>query len=501
MLLTEQLAVTASARKADSELIRISRRVFSFPVVLCALLVVLTVLTVRARFNDPDLWWHLKVGEIVWNTHTIPTTDLFSFTTNNHPWIPHEWLSEVLIYGAYKVGGYTGLMTWLCVFPSLLIIAAYTLSSLYSGNAKVALLGALATWLFATVGLAIRPHIIGYLLLTCELLIVHLGRTRDRRWFLLLPPMFAVWVNCHGSFFFGLAVLAVFLFCSFLDFRIGSLVCTRWDTRQRKMLAVVFALSVAALFINPVGLKQATYPIDVMTNQTTGLTAVDEWQPLKFDNPRDFAVLGFAGLLFLITLLRRTDMHLEELLIVGAGFGLAVLHTRMIFVFGIVAAPVLCRLLSDTWEKYDPARDRRLPNLVMMVLSLIAIGMGFPRLNELEQQVRQGNPVKAVEFLRSSGMSGRMLNEYVYGGYLIWSAPEHKVFIDGRADVYDWTGVLQDYGAWATLQQEPEVLLKKYKIDFCLLQRQSPMSRVLPYIPGWKMVYSDDVSNIFAKVR
>ncbi len=501
MLLSEQPPVALNAQKADAWLIRVSKRVFSFPVVLCALLVVLTVLTVRARFSDPDMWWHLKVGEIIWNTHTIPRTDLFSFTTNNHPWIPHEWLSEVLIYGAYRIGGYMGLMTWLCVFPSLLIVAAYTLSSMYSGNAKVALLGALATWLLATVGLAIRPHIIGYLVLTCELLIVHLGRTRDRRWFFLLPPMFGVWVNCHGSFFFGLGVLAVFLFCSFFDFRIGALVCYRWDTRQRKMLAAAFVLSVAALFVNPVGLKQVSYPVDVMTNQSTGLTAVDEWQPLKFDTSRDFAVLGLAGLLLLIPLLRRTDLRLEELLTVGAGFGMAILHTRMVFVFGILAAPVLCRLLSDTWEAYDPARDHRLPNLFMIVLSLVAIGMGFPRLNELEQQVRQGNPVRAVEFLQSSGMSGRMLNEYVYGGYLIWSAPEHKVFIDGRADVYDWTGVLQDFAVWATLQQQPEVLLKKYRIDFCLLQRQSAMSRVFPYIPGWKMVYTDDVSNIFAKVQ
>ena len=72
--------------------------------------------------------------------------DLFSFTTNNHPWTAHEWLSQVTIYGAWKAGGYTGLMIWLCVFPSALFIAGYVLCSLYSGNAKVALLGALVTW-------------------------------------------------------------------------------------------------------------------------------------------------------------------------------------------------------------------------------------------------------------------------------------------------------------------------------------------------------------------
>src|SRR5580700_8521210 len=95
--------------------------VSSYPEMVAATLVVLAVLTVRSRFNEPDLWWHLKTGEIIWNTHSIPRTDLFSFTTNNHAWIAHEWLSQVTIYGAWRFGGYTGLMLWLCVFSSLLL--------------------------------------------------------------------------------------------------------------------------------------------------------------------------------------------------------------------------------------------------------------------------------------------------------------------------------------------------------------------------------------------
>src|SRR5258708_6605208 len=157
---------------------------FSFPVMVAATLIVLTVLTVQSRFNDPDLWWHLKTGEIIWTTHTIPRTDLFSFTTNNHEWTAHEWLSQVTLYAAWRFGGNAGLMLWLCVFASLLFITAYALCSLYSGNAKVALLGALVTWFFATIGLGIRPHILGYFPLTGEPLIVHLPRSPNPRCFL-----------------------------------------------------------------------------------------------------------------------------------------------------------------------------------------------------------------------------------------------------------------------------------------------------------------------------
>jgi hypothetical protein len=476
-----------------------SQLVFSFPLMLAATLIVLTVLTARGRFYDPDLWWHLKTGEVISGTHSIPREDLFSFSTNNHSWIAHEWLSEVSMYGAWKLGGDMGLMFWLCGSFSALLIVAYALCAQYSGNSKVALVGAMVTWFFATVGVAIRPHLVGYLLLTCELLIVHMGRSRSPRWFLLLPPLFAVWVNCHGSFFFGILALGIFLFGSFWELRWGSLVSHRWERSRRNIFAIAFATSVAALLINPSGLKQVTYPLDLMFNQSTNLQAVDEWQPLTFDNARAVGLLAVAGFVFLSALIRRAELRLEELLLLTLGFGLAVRHNRMVFVFGVLAAPIICRLLSNDWDNYEPARDRRTPNAIMLLVSLIAVIFAFPTSTELQQQVDKNNPVKAVEFIRKADLSGEMLNDYAFGGYLIWSLPEHKVFVDGRTDIYDWTGVLDEYGAWATFRRDPKELLDKYHIGFCLLSRTAPMTRVLPYLPGWKMIYSDELSIIFVR--
>ncbi len=194
------------------------RRVCSFPVAIASLLVALATLTVQGRFDDPDMWWQLKTGQVIWTTHHIPLTDLFSYTTNHHLWVPQEWLSQVMIYGAYHFGGLTGLMLWLCFITSAVLIAGYALCSLYSGNAKVGLIGALVLWLFATTGLSIRPQMIGYTLLIVELLLLHLGRTRNARWFYGLPALFALWVNVHGSFFLGLIVAGVVLASSFFDF-------------------------------------------------------------------------------------------------------------------------------------------------------------------------------------------------------------------------------------------------------------------------------------------
>jgi hypothetical protein len=475
---------------------RLLRKVFSFPMMLAGILAVLAVLTVRSRFDDPDMWWHLKMGEVIWTSHSIPITDLFSYTTNHHAWIPHEWLSQVLIYGAYRFGGYSGLMLWLCFFSAALLVAGYALCSLYSGNAKVAFLGALIVWFFSTSGLAVRPQMIGYLLLAIELLLLYLGRTRNPRWFFLLPPLFALWVNCHGSFFLGFAVAGISLFCSFFDFRLGSLVSARWDPRYRQVLAMSLVLSAAALFLNPIGVKQILYPLDTLVNQPVSLSHVAEWLPLQINSARGAGVLGVLTCIFLLIAIRRSELFWDEFLLLAMGTWLAAGHQRMVFVFGILAAPIVSRLLSFSWENYDAKQDRPLINALFLAASLSAAFWGFPSPQYLASQAEQESPVKAVEFLKSHHLSGNMLNEYVYGGYLIWAAPEHPVFVDGRADVFDWTGVLGEFGKWATLQSDPNELLDKYQVNFCLLGRDSPMARVLPLLPGWKTVYSDNLAVI-----
>jgi hypothetical protein len=477
----------------------ILRRIFSFPVMLASLLTMLAVLTVRPRFDDPDMWWHLKMGEVIWNTHTIPTRDLFSYTTNHHASIPHEWLSQALIYGAYRWGGYSGLMLWLCFFTATLLIAGYALCSLYSANSKVALMGALTIWLFGTIGFAIRPHMIGYLLLIVELLLLHLGQTRDRRWFFALPPLFAIWVNSHGSFFLGLVLAGVFLFSSWFDFQSGLLVATRWDRRSRRTLALALVLSVAALFLNPVGAKLILYPLNTMLDPAMGFNAVVEWQPLQFGDTRSFAFLAVLVCIFLLVIVRRTELLWHEVLLLAVAAWLAASHVRMLFVFGILAAPVLSRQLSTTWDRYNAERDRPLPNAVFIAASLLIMFLAFPNRQNLAKQVESNSPVKAVEFIKTNRLSGPMLNEWVYGGYLIWAAPEHPVFIDGRGDVFEWTGVVDQYGKWALLQTDPNTLLNKYGIKFCLIARKSPLATVLPLLPNWKIIYSDNLSVIVAR--
>jgi hypothetical protein len=264
-------------------------------------------------------------------------------------------------------------------------------------------------------------------------------------------------------------------------------------------MTLALILSVAALFLNPVGVKLILYPLNTMLDPGMGFSPIEEWQPLQFSDGRSFAFLGVLACIFLLVIVRRAELPWRELLVLAVGTWLAASHVRMLFVFGILAAPILSRLISTAWNEYNAEGDRPLPNAVLLAVSLLVALLAFPNHRNLETQVEEHSPATAVEFIRAHHLSGPMLNDWVFGGYMLWAAPEHPVFIDGRGDVFGWAGVTDQFGKWAQLQTDPKTLLDTYGIRFCVLSRQSPLVVVLPLLPEWKEVYSDNVAVIFAR--
>jgi hypothetical protein len=226
---------------------------------------------------------------------------------------------------------------------------------------------------------------------------------------------------------------------------------------------------------------------------------VAEYAPLRMTEGRGVALMAVLLCSFLLLAMDRAFLYWDELAFLVIGAWMAVSHMRMLIVFGILAGPILSRQLSKLWEGYDAENDRPALNAAFIAVALVVAYVGFPNKANLQQQVEDASPVKALEFARANHLRGPMLNDHGYGGYLLWAAPEYPVFLDGRTDVFEWTGVLREFGNWATLQSDPNALLEKYKIGFCLLDRTSPMARVLPLLPGWKLVYSDNNAVIIAR--
>jgi len=132
-----------------------------------------------------------------------------------------------------------------------------------------------------------------------------------------------------------------------------------------------------------------------------------------------------------------------------------------------------------------------------MALVFAAMVRYFPTAAEMRQSVSRQYPVRAVEYLRQHPLPGPMYNTYGYGGYLIWSLPGHRVFVDGRADVYERGGAYADYLQVSNLRPAAFAVLRSYGIQSCFLERSEPLATVLSASPEWRQVYSDDLSVLF----
>jgi hypothetical protein len=471
------------------------RQVLGLPVVLGSLLVCLTFCFCSMRFSDPDLWWHLKVGQEIWQTHALPNADHWSFTAYGKPWIDHEWLSQLLLYLVWRIGGYQALQFFLCAVSSAIVALVYALCRRYCENAEVAMLGGFLAFFFGTMGFSLRPQLIGYASLAVLLLIMERawsGRPLALWW---LPPLFALWVNCHGSWVLGLGILLAALAFTWIARRRFRFA----DGPEIRLLAGVFGFSTAALLVNPVGIRLLTYPLDVFVHQRTNLNFVAEWFPLTMQDPRGVGLFVVLAALLVAGLTGRARASAFELMVLLPVSALAVQHMRMVFVFGIVCAPIVCRIVAQMKRPGKPRRDFLPANAVLVLLCALCCCAAFPSMPTIQANIASHNPVEAVRFIKRSALPGPMLNDYMWGGYLIWALPEQKVFIDGRGDIYDWSGVLARYRDWVSLYADPERLLNDYGIHLCLLPANSAQARVMSHLTGWTLAYNDNIAVVFAR--
>jgi hypothetical protein len=398
-------------------------RKFSLPVILGGLLACLTFCLCCTRFSDPDTWWHLKIGQEIWQTHSIPRADHWSFTVYGHSWTPHEWLSQLLLFTIYRVFGYAGLQLWLCLLASSIVAAGYALSYHYSWDTVVAALGGFLAFFFGTVGFSIRPQLIGYLLLTGELLVLlraFRGKPRVLWW---LPPLFLVWVNCHASYPLGLGIFGL------------TVVCRRWPER---IALKAFALSCAVLLVNPLGWRMLLYPFDTFLNQRDNLAFVPEWQPPSLHDPRGFALLLVLAAIGIAGLTRRARSSAFEMMVFLPITLLALRHSRMLFAFGIVTGPLVSRMIADRLGPRATKPGQMPTRAFVLLLAALLCVLKFPKADTIQADIETHNPVKAVRYIREARLPGPMLNDYAWGGYLVWALPEYKTFIDPRADIFDW---------------------------------------------------------------
>lgn len=482
-----------------SRVLEILKLIFSFPAMLGTFLIGATFYAGRLFAVDPDMWWHVKTGQIILAARHWPTVDAYSFTVHGQPWIAYEWLGDAVMGAVARIGGLRGLDALLIVVGASVMVALYVFGTIRSGNSKAGFVAAAALISLATPSFTMRPQMLGYLFLVLTLIALELFR-QGKQWAIwFLPAMFLVWVNTHGSFVIGVGVVLVYLVCGLKEFRVGGIEAKKWTPKERIRLELVLLLSLAVLPITPYGTKLAVYPFDMAVAQPINVANVMEWHSMPFDLAvgKMFLVLVFG--FFAAQMALSLKWRLEELTLFLGGVAMACVHLRFVLLFVPFFAPLLATTAARWLPRYDARKNKYVLNAVLMVGVIAAMVHYFPSRAFLDEKVAEKFPSKAVDYLREHQVPGPMFNNYGFGGYLVWSG--QKVFIDGRGDLYERGGVFSDYLQIVQVKPAALAVLRNYGIQSCLIERGATLASLLGVSPEWREVYADSTSEIFVRQK
>jgi hypothetical protein len=470
---------------------------FSFPAMLAMFLTARVFYEARGFFVDPDLWWHIKVGQDILATHRFPESDPFSWTVAGHPWMAYEWLGDVLIGGVAKYAGLLGLEILLFVLASAVILGLYAYATMRSGNCKAGFVSALALCSLAFASFTLRPQMIGYGFLVLLLIVLERFRQGHTRSLWLLPPLFLIWVNTHGSFIIGLGVIVVHWAAGLTDLKLSGIEMKKWTVEQRVRLELIFLLCLVVLPFTPYGARLAVYPFDMAFSQPVNVANILEWQPMPFNVVGAKLFLALLVIFFFAQMAIRPVWRAAEVLLLFVGLVMACLHVRFVLLFVPFFAPMFATLLARWLPAYERKKDHYILNALLIFGLIAAIGYYFPKSADIHRAVAKDFPVTAVAYLNQHPAPQPMFNTYNFGGYLVYSG--RKVFIDGRGDLFERGGVFSDYLQASLIRAGALQVLDRYGVQSCLLQHGEPLTVVLAASPDWERVYHDNVSELFVR--
>ncbi len=465
--------------------------------------------------DDPDLFWHLKVGEQILAEHAVPTTDRYSYTFEGRPFPIVDWAAEATMAWLHLRFGAGGLfaMAALLAAATMLLVALRMRAASERHSPTLAALFLLLVYAVATFRFTPRPQT--FLWVCLGVLLALLERARDNRalapvW--LVPPLAVVWANLHSSSILALVFLGAFV--------TGELWTERAHVRPRlaktwRALLGLGLLSIAACFVVPHagGRLHATFAAFFSPYSTSVLS---EWQPTTLDQ-----WLAPSGLLLVLTtmglVLDRRRTHASEVLAFAVAAWLGFRHIRFLPILALVGAPLAYRhwlnLLFRRSRPGDGGAPPRWTRIWARVDGWSAVAMiaGFawatmladsrsPWLGGLGKPhadfAGMAYPVGATDFLARERPGGHMYNTFHFGGYLLYRlGPEVKVFVDGRtSNVYDdahMRDVMEIRSRWRHT-------FARWDIQYAVVQH-GEIEDQLAADPRWSLVYLDDAALVFVR--
>jgi hypothetical protein len=432
-------------------------------------------------FNDADTWWHLAAGNWILAHGAVPSRDVFTYTFAGTPWQAHEWLSEVLMAGAFRTGGWTALhFLFAIAFGASTAIVAGALRRRM--DVIPALLASLLALACVSGSLLARPHLLALPLLALWTAMLVDARQRGGAPPFWLAAIMLVWANLHGSFAFGLALATAL--------GLEAVIAASDRMRAAKSWGLFVAVATIAALCNPQLLGGLLFPIRLLL--MPGLSSIGEWGPADFSRPTPFLIALLAMILVLAT--GKVRLSLPRACLIAALTYLALSHTRHAMLFGVAAPLLAAPALGAAWPaRAEIGPGRAIPLFAILLILLLGARLLLPATRG-EDRV---SPMAALAHVPPTVRATPVLNAYDYGGFLI--AQGVRVFIDGRTDMYPTDFLHNDDRLLAGDEAALSATLAHYRIGWTIYPAGSGAVRTLDHLAGWHRLYGD--ANAVVHVR
>lgn len=468
-----------------------------------AVIVPLLLFAMASRVSvDPDMWWHLRLGEHIVETGKPVYADVFSHSQAGEPHRNHSWLAQVIMLGLWRLGGHLGLTLFVAALSTAGMVFLYR-----AGHGSIYMQGFVLVF-GAACGAAFwspRPQMFTFLFSAILVFLLFDLKRKGRDRVLWLPLLLWFWGNCHGGYVIGFVFIAAFILGEITNsaFAIGE---SPLPARKTRRLISMTLLSLALMPLNPLGLDIFAIPFE--TVGISGLRQyIQEWQSPDLSQSSTWGFVILLLLLAVALLASRRCLDATESIFLSGALCLALLSGRNLPLFAIAAVPVTTLHFDAAMTRRGwsfPQRKRERPHRVainLILIALVAFG-GILHLKYVSDDdtvaaaISQSWPVEAVRQLNASALTGNLFNDYNWGGYLMFAARRHPVFIDGRTDLHRHT--LADYVSALGAKGWRDVF-GKWDIGIVLIDSTSTLAAQLEASSAWRRVYTDNIASKFVR--
>lgn len=441
--------------------------------------VVVAMVRLAARpLENPDTYFHLRFGwEFLHGWSVRDPGSVSSFATRE--WLPTQWLPQVLMaWGEERMG--LAAVAWLSGFQA--VVLALVLVFVCRRRADLVVVAFVVPVALAASwpALSMRPQVLSYAFLA---LVVHAwwqaALTGSRPW--LLVPLTWFWAMWHGMWPFALVVGAV-----------GVLACVlhRHPGRPEvlRQLAVLASCAVAAA-LTPVG--PGLYSA-VLTVAGRG-RFFGEWGPPDLSSVQGAALMLLGAPALLVWLRRGTDW--PTTLLLGLGLGLALYSNRTLPLAAVTLAPLSAAALQQLVASPPAAIARREAVLLAAtgVLGLGVLALVTPRTADRPAEAT----TQAADELDALPAGTPVLNDWGFGGYVMWAHPHLDLVMHGYGDTFT-TAELERNRDILDLERGWQDLVRGTGAEVAFLRTDHPLTAALEDA-GWTVVEkSDDVELLTA---